>query len=116
SGEDEPIEEPVKQPFWNDWNARIDIAFDTIQFSGGYSLETIDASLKTENPGLTFGGDAVFLGSQLSADAAIRFSKDQPAPYQLDGEIQANNVDLGALFRAAQPGRPPTLEGIYRIN
>ncbi len=122
SDEDEPASEsdaasePPTQPFWHDWNANLEIAFDTIQFAGGYSLDSIDALLETSGPRLTLNGDAVLLGSELSTSAAIHFSPGQPTPYELDGEIHAGNVDIGALFQASQPDRPPTLEGIFAID
>lgn len=117
STKDSSPEDPTDDtPFLANWNGHLGIAFDTIQFPGGYSLEQIRTQIDTDSANLKLVTDAVFLGSQISADAHLGITDQGTTPYQFSGEIHADHADFGALFRALQHNRPPTLEGVFTID
>ena len=53
--------------------------------------------------------------SQINAKAEIRFAAGSQ-PYQLTGDFKLTEFDAGKLFKAIEPARPPTVEGLFNIS
>lgn len=53
--------------------------------------------------------------SRLAAKAEMRFTGGA-MPYRLTGEYSLNDFDAGKLFKALEPGKPPTVEGLFNVN
>ena len=52
--------------------------------------------------------------SRLSAKAEIKFASAQQ-PYQLTGDFALNEFDVGKLFKAVEPAKAPTVEGLFNV-
>ena len=52
--------------------------------------------------------------SRLQAKAKLAFAGG-PQPYQLTGDFSLTEFDAGKLFKAIEPGRPPTVEGLFTV-
>jgi hypothetical protein len=52
--------------------------------------------------------------SRLAAKGDLRFTGGGQ-PYQLAGEFSLTEFDTGKLFKAIEPARPPTVEGIFSL-
>jgi AsmA-like C-terminal region len=53
--------------------------------------------------------------SRLDAKMELRFTGGA-MPYRLVGEYALNDFDTGRLFKAIDPSRPPTVEGLFNIS
>jgi len=53
--------------------------------------------------------------SQLNANADIRFAAGSQ-PYQLTGDFKVTEFDTGKLFKAIEPAKQPTVEGLFNIS
>ena len=53
--------------------------------------------------------------SRLAARMELRFTGGA-MPYRLTGEYSLNEFDVGRLFRALEPEKAPTIEGLFTIN
>ncbi|HEY8993484.1 MAG TPA: AsmA-like C-terminal region-containing protein [Lacunisphaera sp.] len=53
--------------------------------------------------------------SRLTAKMEMRFTGGA-MPYRLTGEYTLNDFDAGKLFKALEPGKPPTVEGLFNVN
>ena len=52
--------------------------------------------------------------SQLTAKSELRFTASAQ-PYQLTGEFSLTEFDVGKLFKAIEPAKPPTIEGLFTV-
>jgi len=52
---------------------------------------------------------------RIDAKAEIRFAAGSE-PYRLTGDFKLTEFDAGKLFKAIEPGRPPTVEGLFNIS
>ncbi len=53
--------------------------------------------------------------SRLAAKLELRFTGGA-MPYRLTGDYALNDFDAGKLFKALDPGKPATVEGLFNIN
>lgn len=53
--------------------------------------------------------------SRLAATMELRFTGGA-MPYRLTGAYSLNDFDTGRLFKAIDPSRPPTVEGLFNIS
>jgi len=53
--------------------------------------------------------------SRLVAKTELRFTGGV-LPYRLAGDYSLNDFDAGKLFKALEPGRPPTVEGLFTVT
>ncbi len=79
--------------------------------TGLTGVVTMDSSLiSLQNLEATFGAK-----SQLNAKAGLQFSGGSQ-PYQLTGDFSLNEFDVGKLLKAVEPGKPPTVEGLFSVT
>ncbi|MBI3884220.1 MAG: hypothetical protein HY302_00580 [Opitutae bacterium] len=72
-------------------------------------VQLFPRQLKLEKLDADFGGK-----SRLHAKATVDFSAGA-TPYQLAGDFSLTEFDAGKLFQALDPGRPPTIEGLFTV-
>ena len=53
--------------------------------------------------------------SRLAAKMELRFTGGA-VPYRLTGEYSLNDFDTGRFFKALEPGKPPTVEGLFTVT
>lgn len=53
--------------------------------------------------------------SRLGAKMEVRFTGGA-MPYRLSGDYSLTDFDAGRLFRAIEPGKPPTVEGLFNVS
>lgn len=53
--------------------------------------------------------------SRLAAKMELRFTGGA-MPYRLTGDYSLNDFDAGKLFKAIDPAKPPTVEGLFNIS
>jgi hypothetical protein len=108
-------EETYEEPFWSGSRMTLEISVETLQFQQGYSIESLQARAVSTPDSIDLSAEAVVLGSRVSTQALLSFNPEVSRPYQLEGDLQAQMVNTGVLFRAIQ-GRPPTVEGLFSFG
>ena len=53
--------------------------------------------------------------SRLAAKMELRFTGGA-MPYRLTGDYSLNDFDAGRFFKALEPGKPPTVEGLFTVT
>ncbi len=53
--------------------------------------------------------------SRLAAQGEIKFTGGA-APYELDGDFSLNEFDAGRFFKALEPTKPATIEGLFTVK
>lgn len=53
--------------------------------------------------------------SRLTAKMEMKFNGG-PMPYRLTGNYSLNDFDVGKLFKAFDPGKPPTVDGLFSMQ
>ena len=53
--------------------------------------------------------------SRLAAKMELRFTGGA-LPYRLTGDYSLNDFDVGKLFKAIDPSKPPTIEGLFTVT
>jgi hypothetical protein len=52
---------------------------------------------------------------RFAASGEVKFAGG-PQPYQLDGNFSLTEFDAGPLFKALEPGKPATVEGVFNVT
>jgi len=53
---------------------------------------------------------------QLLLETEVRFSPGEPQPYSSKFDLNVRDFEVGPLFKAIAPGRPPTIEGRFNVR
>ena len=106
-----------ERPPWAGLEGRLTFDLKSVQDGRDWAMSGVagEVALSSERLELKelkagFGG-----GSGLSARGELAFGAG-PEPYHLAGELSLADFDLGRFFRAIEPDRPPTVEGICTLH
>lgn len=117
-----PVEAPESAgerdavPVWSGLKGtfRVDIA--RVVLSEDQAIDTLQGIVAADTA--TFEGalEGQFSGEPVRVDADVRFQSDQDAPYILEGNVDAQSLPVGEIFKRLQPNRPPVLEGLFAAS
>ncbi len=102
---------------WSRFSGQVLLDIKSVTRGKDWAMTGLNGTLAIEPtrlslPKLTAGfGDA----SQLNAKAELRFTGG-PMPYRLTGDYALNDFDVGKLFKAFDPAKPPMLEGLFNVT
>lgn len=105
-----------KTSAWSKFRGRLALDVKSATLGKDWSMEGLTGAVAIEPAAITLQKLDAALGGkgQLSAKAEIRFSGG-PQPYQLKGDFNLTEFDAGKLFKAIEPTRPPTVEGLFSV-
>src|SRR5690606_2412568 len=106
---------PADEPFWAGWEGSLVVLFDSIRFPAGYALDAPELRVLVHDS-IDAGARATLLGGPVTVNTELGFDAGLDRPYLLSGSARVDGADLTAMFRAAQPDRPPTIEGIFSFD
>ncbi len=105
------------RPFWA--GVRGDVALEIKSLTRGkdWSMSGLTGNLtvEPERVALTRLDAVVNEKGKLGTRAELSFRTGQQ-PYQLSGDLSLTEFDVGALLKAFEPDRPPTVEGIFAVT
>jgi hypothetical protein len=104
-------------PFWPGVRGRVllkidDVALPRLELRDVRGTVVLDpASLSVEAGSANLGDGCVS-----RFEGRLEFSPDAGQPYALRSSLSLDNVDSGRLFRAANPDKPPAIEGRFDVT
>ncbi len=108
--------QPDAAPFWQGFSGQVALDLqalargDAWKVTGLTGLAVVDAGQVELRK---FEG-AINARGRVTADGRLRFEGGE-RPYALEGSFSLGEFDLGALLKALEPERPPTLEGVFSV-
>ena len=112
-----PTVEPEDRAAWAGFTGHVSIDLKRIHAGGGFSIENLQGKLLVEPDRIVLPQIKADLGeSSLLVDGEITFNRNLTLPYQFQARIDLQNFDAGKFLTAANPGRPPAVEGIFNIG
>jgi hypothetical protein len=105
-----------KIPFWGDWTARVDVAFEKLR-TGDQDLTDVGGSFEIDHGSIQLEGGHGELPSKNMANisGSIVFDGGSEHPYVLSGSASGlSNVD-SALLLPPKPGDDPVIQGHFTV-
>jgi hypothetical protein len=105
-----------KVPFWGDWDARVDVAFDKLR-TGDQDLTDVGGTFEIDQGSIQLEGGHGELPSKNMANigGSIVFDGGSEHPYVLKGSASGlSNVD-SALLLPPKPGDDPVIQGHFTV-
>jgi len=108
---------PAEGPFWGDLNGELTLTIARLVYAPGVEMPNIELALRLGPDGLSLRDLRALVGDngQLRAAVEIRHDATQELPYALSGGLALSGFDPGPWLRAANPGKPPVLEGEFDV-
>lgn len=100
-------------PFWSGVNGQCAVALKQVLGAEQLQVSSVSGMLRLDPASFQLAdGRAVFgPDSAVRLSGGLTFSPAGPTPYGFAADVALSNFDLGAVFRALDPTRPPTVEG-----
>ncbi|MBL9218080.1 MAG: hypothetical protein JNG82_06300 [Opitutaceae bacterium] len=104
-------------PFWSRLSGRLALDVQSVTRGADWAMTDLTGLLELEPAGLTLPKLAATFGEKgrFAAKARIGFTAGAQ-PYDLTGEFTLTEFDVGRLFKALDPGKPPTIEGMFAVD
>lgn len=104
------------RPAWHGFGGLVTLDVKQLTRGKDWSATDFRGTLRVEPAQVKLEGvEAKVNGTgALSAQADLAF-RDGAQPYALQGGFVLSEFDVGALFKAFDPGKPPVLEGVFGV-
>jgi hypothetical protein len=110
-----PAPAPDSEPVWAGITGQLRLALKKVVYAAAQPPVEISTSVKITPEVLTLESlNAVFPdGAAAKVDAAITFQAGKAEPYDIATHVSATNLDPQPFLEAANPGKPPTVQGKF---
>ncbi|HVT74737.1 MAG TPA: AsmA-like C-terminal region-containing protein [Lacunisphaera sp.] len=108
---------PDAKPPWSHFDGRLALDIKTVSHGADWAMTGLTGLVNITPTSVTLAKLEAAFGenSRLTAKGDLNFSPgDQP--YDLAGDFSLTEFDAGKLFKALEPGKPPTVEGTFTVN
>ncbi len=107
---------PDTTAVWDRFSGRLGLDIKSVTRGETWAMTDLTGTLAIEPSLVTLQKLEASFGdtSRLDAKMDLRFTGGS-MPYRLTGEYALNDFDTGRLFRAIDPSKPPTVEGLFNI-
>ncbi len=111
-----PVRKPAASatlPFWSGFTGQCVLALKHVVYSGELHVTEVSGNVRIDPQSLTLADLKATFGkdSTIRLNTGLTFDPKSELHYELKGDLAVDNFDLGAIFRARDPSRPPTVEG-----
>jgi hypothetical protein len=108
---------PDTEAAWSRFSGQVVLDLKSVTRGQDWAMTGMGGTLAIEPTRLSLPALAASFGgtSRLAARSELRFTGG-PMPYRLTGDYQLVDFDVGRLFAAFEPGRPPTLDGLFSVQ
>jgi hypothetical protein len=108
---------PDKVAAWSHFSGQVNVSVGAVTHGKDWAMNGLTGVVGIEPALLSLRKlEASFSEtSRLAAKGELRFTGGA-MPYRLTGEYALNDFDAGRLFKAFEPGKAPTVEGLFTIN
>lgn len=104
-------------PAWSLFTGRLNLDIKSIVRGTEWSMSGLTGAVVVNADDVTVQKLEATFGEKgrLAAKALLRFTKGAQ-PYELTGDFSLTEFDAGKLFKALDPSKAPTVEGIFTVN
>lgn len=104
-------------PPWHLFTGRVAFDIKSVTHGKEWAMTGLSGLLVVDPASVSLERLEAGLGgkSRFATKGALRFGAGAQ-PYKLTGEVTLTEFDAAPVFKALEPGRPPTVEGIFAIN
>ncbi len=109
---------PDSLPFWTGVTGDVSLALKKVSYQQSLEITDVVGTLHLEAGALKLDGVRAGLGegSDFKLAGGVTFDGKVKEPYALKADFAVNNFDSAALFKALNPGKPPTIEGRFNVT
>ena len=112
---DEPAKPapPDQKPVWDAVTGQVKLALKKIVFAPNMPPVEVSSTVKIAPEALTLESLRAVLaeGGEVNMDGTVKFKTGATEPYDISAKMNAASLDPAPYLRAANPGKPPTIEG-----
>ncbi|MFI5335702.1 MAG: AsmA-like C-terminal region-containing protein, partial [Opitutales bacterium] len=103
-------------PFWTGLTGQVALDLKSVARGQEWTMSGLTGRLVVEPARLQLQKLEAGFGekSRLAVHGELAFAPG-PNPYALQGDFSLTEFDAGKLFKVLEPGRPPTIEGVFTI-
>lgn len=103
-------------PAWSRLTGRLALDVKSVVRGADWAMTGLTGSVVIEPADITLQKLEAAFGEKgrFAAKGLVRFTKG-PQPYDLAGDFSLTEFDAGKLFKALDPARPATLEGVFTV-
>lgn len=119
-----PVETPVlvqpaavgTVPAWSRFTGRLALDVKSVARGTDWAMSGLTGTVVIEPADITLQNLAARFGEKghFTAKALLSFTKGAQ-PYDLAGDFSLTDFDVGKLFKALEPARPATVEGMFSV-
>ncbi|ATC62695.1 hypothetical protein CMV30_01205 [Nibricoccus aquaticus] len=108
---------PDQKPIWDGITGNVKLALKKVVYAANQPPVEVSTSVKISPDVLTLESlNAVFPdGAAAKVDGVIKFQPGEAEPYDVSTNVSATNFDPQPFLKAANPGKPPTVEGKFDL-
>ena len=108
---------PDRVPVWSRFTGRLGLDIKSVARGTEWSMTGLTGQVVIESSDITLQKLEAAFGEKgrLAAKALVSFTRGSQ-PYELNGDFSLTEFDAGKLFKALEPGKPATIEGIFTVN
>lgn len=103
-------------PVWSRLSGRLTLEVKSVSRGTDWAMTGLTGQVVIEPADITLQKLEAAFGEKgrFAARALVSFTKGAQ-PYDVAGDYTLTEFDAGKLFKAIEPGRPPTLEGVFAV-
>lgn len=105
------------QPAWAKLNGRLAVDIKSIHRGDSWAVTGLTGLVTVEPARVMLAKLEAAFGEtgRLAAQGEVKFAPGAQ-PYQLAGKFSVTEFDAGKLFKALEPAKPATVEGLFTVN
>ncbi len=102
---------------WSQFSGQLALDIKTVTYGKEWAMTGLTGDVTIEPARLALQKLSASFSetSRLAAKMEMRFTGG-PLPYRLAGDYTLNDFDLGKLFKAIDPAKPPAVDGLFSIS
>ncbi|MES1167577.1 MAG: hypothetical protein ABUL61_00265, partial [Oleiharenicola lentus] len=117
---DKPVATGSRSPdtvaAWSQFSGQLSLDLKSVTYGKEWAMTGLSGGVVIEPTRLALQKLSASFSetSRLAAKMEMRFTGG-PLPYRLTGDYSLNDFDVGKLFKAIDPAKPPTIDGLFTI-
>ncbi len=118
---DKPVVTAPRSPdtvaAWSQFSGQLSLDVKAVTYGKDWSMTALTGAVAIEPTRLALDKLTASFSetSRLAAKVEMRFNGGA-VPYRLTGDYSLNDFDVGKLFKAIDPAKPPTIDGLFTVT
>lgn len=109
---------PAVAPIWSGWSGRLSVAVKALSYNGELNVNDVAGTLRVDEGTVKLEEVRAGLApaGRVQLNGEVRFEATTALPYAVVAQSVVEDFEVGALFRALDPTKPPTVEGKFSLR